>query len=78
MSKVRIELNRAGVRDLLRSEEVKAALGAEARMRAAGLGPGYSVNTYTGRNRANASIVAETEEARNDNLENNTLVRAIS
>lgn len=78
MSKVRIELNTAGVRELLQSSEIMAVLEKEASARAAGLGPGYSVNTYVGRNRANAEIAAETEEARQDNLENNTLLRAIS
>lgn len=78
MSKVKIELNKAGVRELLQSSEIMAVLEKEANSRAAGLGPGYSVNTYVGRNRANAEIAAETEEARQDDLENNTLLRAIS
>ena len=78
MSKVKIELNKAGVRELLQSSEIMAVLEKEASSRAAGLGPGYSVNTYVGRNRANAEIVAETEEARQDNLQNNTLLMAIS
>lgn len=78
MSKVKIELNRAGVRELLQSSEIMAALEKEASQRAAGLGPGYSVNTYVGKNRCNAEILAETEEAKQDNLDNNTLLRAIS
>lgn len=78
MSNIKIELNSAGVRDLLRSGEITAVLSSEASSRASALGSGYSVNTYTGRNRANAEIVAETEEAIRDNLENNTLLRAIS
>lgn len=78
MSNIKIELNSAGVRNLLRSGEITAVLSSEANSRASALGPGYSVNTYTGRNRANAEIVAETEEAIRDNLENNTLLRAIS
>ena len=55
-----------------------AVLEKEASQRAAGLGPGYSVNTYVGKNRCNAEILAETEEAKQDNLDNNTLLRAIS
>lgn len=78
MSKVRIELNRAGVRNLLRSSEIQTMLAEEANSRAAGLGPGYDVSVYVGRNRANARITAETEEARRENLEDNTLLRAIS
>ena len=40
-------------------------------------GDGYEVTTYTGRNRANASVHAETYEARKDNYENNTLLKAL-
>ncbi len=76
--KVKIELNSAGIRELLRSDEMKTMLEAEARNRAAGLGSGYEVNTYTGRNRANAEITAETYAAKKENLKNNTLLRAIS
>lgn len=78
MSKVRIKLNRAGVRALLRSSEIQAMLAQEASSRAAGLGPGYDVSVYVGKNRANARITAETEEAIQDNLDNDTLLRAIS
>ena len=78
MSKVRVKLNKAGVRELLQSGEIMAVLAAEAGSRASALGPGYSVNTYVGRNRCNAEIVAQTEEAIQDSLDNNTLLRAIS
>lgn len=80
MSKIKIELNRAAVRELLRSGEVMGVLEAEARNRANALGHGYGVNTYVGRNRGNAevAIVAETEDAIHDNLENNSLLRSIS
>ena len=44
MSKVKIELNKAGVRELLQSSEIMAVLEKEASQRTAGLGPGYSVN----------------------------------
>lgn len=78
MSKVKVELNRAGVRELLRSGEIMAVLSAEANSRASSLGPGYGVNTYVGKNRCNAEISAETAEARRENLKNNTLLRTIS
>lgn len=77
MSKVRFELNRAGVRELLRSPEAanicrSYAVGVQSRA-----GEGYEITTYTGRNRANASVHAETYEARKDNYENNTLLKAL-
>ena len=78
MSKVKVKLNRAGVRELLKSAEVMAMLEQEAQTRASAAGAGYGVNTYVGRNRCNAEILAETAAARRDNLDNNTLVRLIS
>lgn len=78
MSKVKVELNRAGVRELLRSEEIMSLLKSEAQKRASAAGAGYSVNTHVGRNRCNAEVLAETDEARRDNLKNNTLVRVMS
>ena len=38
---------------------------------------GYEVTTYSGRKRANASVHAETYEARKDNYDNNTLLKAL-
>ena len=76
MSKVKFELNRAGVRELLRSAEAMSVCRTYAdgvRNRA---GDGYEVTTYVGKNRANASVHAETYEARKDNYENNTLLKA--
>lgn len=73
-----MQLNRAGVRELLRSDAVKAMLESEAKTRAASAGAGYTVNSYVGRNRCNAEIMAETGEARRDNLKNNTLLKVIS
>lgn len=78
MSKVRVKIDKAGVGELLRSEEVVAMLRGVAESRAAKLPAGYGVNVYIGRNRANAEIRAETNEAWRDNVENNTLVRVIS
>lgn len=78
MSKVRVELDRAGVRALLLSDEVEQLLSTEAQSRRASLGEGYSVNTRKGRNRVNAEILAETYRARRENLKNNTLLRTIS
>ena len=78
MSNVQVKLNKAGVRELLRSGEVMDMLKSEAVERAGVAGTGYTVNTFVGRNRCNAEIVAETYEARRDNLKNNTLLRVMS
>lgn len=77
MSKVRFELDRAGVRELLQSQEMAGiclnyANGVQSRA-----GDGYEVSTFVGRNRVNASVYAETAEARKDNYDNNTLLKAL-
>ena len=74
---MKVKLNKAGVRDVLRSGEVMAALEAEANSRANSAGSGYGVNTYVGKNRCNAEVRAETREAIRDNLKNNTLARLL-
>ena len=77
MSKSKIVLNRAGVRSMLRSEEAKAICKELAEGIKQRAGDGYEVSTYTGRNRVNASVKAETAQAYYDNLRNNTLNRAL-
>lgn len=78
MSKVRIELNRAGVGQLLKSDEVKNFISAEAERRAQGLGDGYGTDTYKAGTRVIASIFTESPEAAKENMENNTLLKAVS
>ena len=76
MSKVKFELNRADVRELLRSAEAVSVCRTHAEAVRNRAGDGYEVTTYVGKNRANASVHAETYEARKDNYENNTLLKA--
>lgn len=77
MAKVKVTLNRSGVRALLKSEEMKAACAEKAQAVCARCGTGYSTDTYTGKNRVNAMVWADTAEARRDNAENNTLLKAL-
>lgn len=78
MSKrIRIELNRAGVRELLMSEEMAGICRELAEGVAANAGEGYGVDVHYGKNRVNASVGARTEEAEKDNLKNNTLIKAL-
>ena len=78
MAKVRFELNEEGVRALLKSSEMKNVCESYANRIAARAGSGYEVDTYTGRNRVNASVSTGTKEAIRDNLKNNTLLKAVS
>jgi hypothetical protein len=74
MADFRFELNRAGVRELLLSQGVADLLEDTAQGR---LPPGCRTDPQAGRNRRNVRIVTETAEAYRDNLENNTLLKAI-
>lgn len=75
--KMRVTLNSAGIRKLLRSDELLQECKDRAYQAQAKLGDGYSVNYRKGKVRANAEIVAESEEARRENSENNTLLKAV-
>lgn len=78
MSKVKFELNRAGVRELMQSSEARNVCMEYATQilnRCPG-GLGYEISSMVGSTRANASVFAATPEARRDNYENNTLLKA--
>ena len=77
MSKLKITLNSAGVRELLRSDEMLAVCTEHAGKVQARLGPGYRVSAYRGKNRVNASVTAETAAARRENAQNNTILKAL-
>lgn len=77
MSNVKFVLNRAGVRELLRSDEMQAIVQEKANRIQKTCGPGYSVSTLKGRNRVNSSVSAETIRAKRSNLKHNTLIKAV-
>ena len=77
MSKVKIELNSAGVRDMLRSPEMQALLEERAQNALNSLGAGYDKSLMVGKNRANVSIMVTTYDAYRDNLSNNTILKAL-
>ena len=76
MSKVNFKLNRAGVRALLRSQEAMNVVTSYAYSMKSRCGPGYEVTYMVGKSRVNASVAAMTPEARQDNYQNNTLLKA--
>jgi hypothetical protein len=77
MAKVKFELNRAGVRDLLKSKEMMDICAEYANNALGRLGDGYSVNTYTGQNRVNAEVLAESFAAKRENSKSNTIIKAV-
>ena len=78
MAKKQFQLNRKGVRELLQSAEMLNACGMYAEDIKGRAGAGYEVSTHSpGKTRVNASVYAATKEAAQDNLENNTLLKAV-
>ena len=77
MSRCKIELNRSGVRQLLRSEEMKSMLKAKADAAAKACGDGYEAGSYVMLTRAVARVSAATIEAKQDNLANNTFLKVL-
>lgn len=72
-----LKLRSKGIRDMLRSDELKNFCKNQAEIAASRAGDGYGVSTYTGKTRVNASVRAVTKEAYKDNLNNNTLMKAV-
>ena len=70
-------LNPAGVRELLRSQEMQNILQSAADVKAAACGQGYEASVHVGVNRAYANIYPATKDAYHDNLDNNTLEKVI-
>lgn len=77
MSKVKVVLNRAGIRALMQSKEMQLILYEIAENATDFCGDGYDFNTDVGKNRANAMVYAETYQAKADNLRNNTILKSI-
>jgi len=77
MPKTKIVLNSAGVRAMLQSPEMQALLSERAYEIAQRAGNGYETDVFVGKTRANASVFASTEDAMKDNMDNNTLLKAV-
>ena len=77
MAKVKFKLNRSGVRELLRSEKMMSVCKGYADGIRERAGEGYEQDTYVGKNRVNAMVYPDTIKAKRDNLDNNTLLKAV-
>ena len=73
----KFELNRAGLWELMKSSEMQAVLTEKATAIKARCGNGYEQDIMVGRYRANAMVWADTYEARKENSENNTILKAV-
>lgn len=77
MSKVKFELNRAGVASLMKSSAMQKILTNHASAIKNRSGAGYEQDIHVGKNRANARVWASSSDARKGNLENNTLLKSV-
>lgn len=77
MSKTRIVLNRKGVRELLRSQEMMNICSSYGHKAVQKLGEGYEVSNHVGKNRVNSSVRTVTAEAVRENMKNNTILKAV-
>lgn len=77
MSNVKIELNSAGIREMLKSPEIEAECKKHAQNVADKAGDGFEVNTMVGKTRVNAMVYAATNAAYSKNLKENTLLKAL-
>jgi len=77
MSKMKFELNRQGVANLMKSSNMQTILKGHATAIRNRSGRGYEQDIYVGKNRANARVWADSQEAKGDNMDNNTLLKSV-
>ena len=77
MSNFVFKLNRKGIAELMKSQEMQGVLKEHATTIKNRAGGGYEQDIYVGKNRANAMVKAETFKAKKDNSKNNTLLKAV-
>lgn len=77
MSNIKVVLNSAGVRELLRSDWAMGICQAQADIMARRAGKGYATSAYTGVNRVNVSVFPRHEDAEKQNLKDNTLIKSM-
>ena len=77
MAKVRFELNREGVRELLKSSEMENILDDYASAVVNNAGEGFKKEFYSGTNRNSYTIVPGNADAHFKNIRENTLIKAL-
>ena len=77
MASIRIDMNSAGIQDLLKSSPVRALLKAKADRIAAAAGPGMVAYSRVGKTRARASVVTDSYKAKRAEAKDRALTKAI-
>lgn len=76
-NKVKVELIPGGVLAMLKSREMMDVVEGIASNAISRLGDGYEMSSMTGTTRVNASVTTVTREARLENLETNSILKAL-
>lgn len=74
---MKFELNYKGVGELLRSPAMRGVLESHGRRIASNAGPGYKSGAYQGTDRVKVNVWPYTADAYKDNLDNDTLLKAV-
>jgi len=77
MAKNKFKLNRAGVGQLLKSAGMQEVLTEYASAVKNRCGEGYKQDAYVGKTRANAMVYADSYKTKKENMENNTILKAV-
>lgn len=77
MADVEIVLNPQGVREILESDEALAICQEHAADIAKRCGDGYASAYFKGTDRWKSTVYADSEDARKDNSQNNTILKAV-
>lgn len=75
--KIQFKLNKKGVKQLMRSQEMMDICKGYADRALQRLGDGYESSTHVGRNRVNASVSAVWHQTKKENSANNTILKAL-
>jgi len=76
-NEVIVEINGAGLQSLMHSMEMEAICKGHAERVRGRCGEGYATDTYHAQTRVIASVYTEDDKAMKDNLENNTILKAV-
>ena len=77
MNKYKFELNREGVSQLMKSEEMQGIIIEYANSALQSLGDGYDQKLHIGKTRANVNVFADSYKAKLDNNKHNTILKAV-
>ena len=77
MARSKFKLNSAGIVELMKSAAMQTVLNEYGSRTVSAAGAGYADKTVMSGDRAKVFVYADTDDAKRDNLKNNTLLKAL-